>query len=90
MNIICARNSKPKQQLLNESASSAYIASLGNVCGRRGRHSRNVRKAASMYTMKSTGDSVSPCGVPTVELNGADRTSSTPTVIFTSPIVEVV
>ena len=34
--------------------------------------------------MKSTGDSESPCGVPTVELNGADRATSALTVIFVS------
>ena len=34
--------------------------------------------------MKSTGDSASPCGVPTVVLNGADSASSTLTVMFVS------
>ena len=34
-------------------------------------------RAAFRYTMKSTSDSKSPCGVPTTELNGVDRASST-------------
>ena len=52
--------------------------------GRRGRHPRKVRRAVSRYTMKSTGDSESPCGVPAVVLNGAERTSSILTVTFVS------
>ena len=32
--------------------------------------------------MKSTGDGESPCGMPTVVLNGADSASSTLTVRF--------
>ena len=53
--------------------SSAYIASQGKLTsagGRCGRHRRKVRRAASRYIMKSTGDSESPCGVPTIVLNG--------------------
>ena len=34
--------------------------------------------------MKSTGNSESPCGVPTVVLNGADSASSPLTVMFVS------
>ena len=61
-----------------KSVSSAYIASQGKLMsagGRRGRHPRKVRRAASRYTMKSTGVSESPCGVPTVVLNKADSAS---------------
>ena len=46
--------------------SSAYIASQGTLMsagGRRERHLSKVRRAASRYTMKSTGDSEFPCGV---------------------------
>ena len=67
---------------------SAYIGSLVRLWstgGRRGRHPRNVRKAASRYTTKTTGDNESLCQrVPTVELNWADRASSTLAVIFVS------
>ena len=52
--------------------------------GRRGRHPRKVQRAASRYTMKSTGDSESPCGVPTIVLNGADSASSNLMVRFVS------
>jgi len=51
--------------------------SAGELCGI---HPRKV----SRYTMKSNGDSESPCGVPTVVLNGADSASSTLTVMFVS------
>ena len=70
-----------------KSVSSAYIASQGKLMsagGRRGRHPRKVRRAASRCTMKSTGDSESPCGVPTAVLNGADSASSTLTAMFVS------
>ena len=50
--------------------------------GRRGRHPRKVRRAASRYTMKSTGDSKFPCGVPTVVLYGADSASSNLSLMF--------
>ena len=46
-----------------KSASSAYIASLGKLWsagGRRGRHPRNVRRAASRYTMTSIPATPSP------------------------------
>ena len=70
-----------------KSVSSAYIASQGKLMsagGGRGRQPHNVRRAASRYTMKSTGDSESLCGVPTVVLNGADSASSNLTVMFLS------
>ena len=70
-----------------KSASFAYIASLGKLWsagGLHGRHPRSVRRAASRSTTKSTGDNESPCREPTVELNGADRASSTLTVVFVS------
>ena len=43
-----------------------------------------IASATSRYTMKSTGNSESPCGVPTVVLNAADSASSTLTVMFVS------
>ena len=58
-------------------ASQGKLMSAG---GRRGRHPRKVRRAASRYTTKSPGDSESPCGVPTVVLNRADSATSTLTV----------
>ena len=68
-----------------KSVSSAYIASLGKLWsagGRRGTHLRSIRRAASRYTMMSTGDNESSYGVPTVELNRTDMASST--LIFVS------
>ena len=65
--------------VVTKSMSSAYIASQGKLMsagGRRGRHPRKVRRA--------TGDNESPCGVPTVVLNGADSESSTLTLMFVS------
>ena len=59
-----------------KSASSTYIASLGKLWSAGGqlrRHPCSVRRAASGYMMKSTGDKESPCGVLNVELNGADH-----------------
>ena len=37
--------------------------------GRRGTHPCKVRRTASRYTVTSTGDSESPCGVPTFVFN---------------------
>ena len=64
---------------------AAYIASLGKLWpadGRSERHPRNVRRAASRYSMKSTGDSMSPFKGPTAALDGTVSASSTLTVIF--------
>ena len=38
-------------------------------CGRIGKIFRTSRRAASRYTMNSTGDNESPCGVPLSVLN---------------------
>ena len=69
----------------DELSTSAYSTSLGKLWsagGRRGRHPRNVRRAASRCAVVSTGDSESPCGMPTAVFNGTDSASSIMTVIF--------
>ena len=66
-----------------KSASSASLGKLWSAGGQHGTCLRNVRRAASRYT-KQPGKSESPCGAPSVQLNGADRVSSTLTMIFVS------
>ena len=74
--------------ILHPPGHNTVIASqdrLMSAGGRRGRHQRRkVRRVLLYYTMKSTGDSESPCGVPTVVLGGADSASSTLMVMFVS------
>ena len=53
-----------------KSMSSVYYTSSGNLAsagGLGGRRDRRSRRAASRYTVNSTGRNLSHCGVPTVE-----------------------
>ena len=64
---IRSMSSRNRRDVLIKSVSSAYSTSSGKLASARGRverRDRRSRKAASRYTVNSTGLRLSPCGVP--------------------------